>query len=210
MARQGFDTWIVEVRGAGLSRRVDQKWSTEEASTPSKQYNVTESTPINGQSCTTPEERKQETLLVGRLTDTFMRLAQKLSGYINESQLREISNKFFDQMSKLLEDVQLSQKFEEVHEKILGLLEAGQNSTFSGQIEDLSERLVSIIEESQRSVSPQLFDLQGRLSTTIEDFQKQVDLIVTYNWDFDNYLDEDIPAAVILILSKISLPLTLF
>ncbi|KAJ6431799.1 hypothetical protein OIU84_019136 [Salix udensis] len=35
-----------------------------------------------------------------------------------------------------------------------------------------------------------------RLSSTIEDFQKQLDLIVNYEWDFDNYLEEDVPAAV--------------
>jgi hypothetical protein len=38
--------------------------------------------------------------------------------------------------------------------------------------------------------------LQERLSSTIEDFQKQLDLIVKYDWDFDNYLEEDVPAAV--------------
>ncbi|RWW01235.1 hypothetical protein GW17_00035746 [Ensete ventricosum] len=35
-----------------------------------------------------------------------------------------------------------------------------------------------------------------RLSATIEDFQKQLDLIITYDWDFDNYLEEDVPAAM--------------
>lgn len=31
---------------------------------------------------------------------------------------------------------------------------------------------------------------------TIEDFLKQIDMIVKYNWDFDHYLEEDVPAAV--------------
>lgn len=212
MSRQGFDTWIVEVRGAGLSTRLDRARSTEGASTASKPYNVTKSININGQLGTQagPLQEQgtasggngeilsawEESQLVTKLTDTFMLLAERLSGYINETQLRAISDKFFDQMSKLLEDAQLSQRFDDVQEKISGLLEAGQNSAFSGQIRDLSERLVKIIEESQRSVSPQLFDLQEQLSATIEDFQNQLDLIVTYNWDFDNYLEEDIPSAV--------------
>lgn len=59
----------------------------------------------------------------------------------------------------------------------------------------LRERLVKIIEESQRSL-PQFFNLQGRLSTTLEDFQKQLDLIVKYDWDFDHYLEEDLPTVV--------------
>ncbi|XP_010906984.1 uncharacterized protein [Elaeis guineensis] len=109
MASQGFDTWIVEVRGAGLSTRVTESEAIDQSS---------------------------------------------------------------------------------------GLLEARQNSSVAGQIRDLSQRLINIIEEGQRSVSPQLFDLQERLSATIEDFQKQLDLIVTYDWDFDHYLEEDVPAAM--------------
>ncbi|MBA0601495.1 hypothetical protein Gorai_004670, partial [Gossypium raimondii] len=38
--------------------------------------------------------------------------------------------------------------------------------------------------------------MQERLSSTIEDFQKQLDLIVKYDWDFDHYLEEDVPAAM--------------
>ncbi|XP_073004159.1 uncharacterized protein [Typha latifolia] len=116
MSMQGFDTWIVEVRGAGLSKR--------------------------------------------------------------ESELKMLkqSNKSAGSDS--------------------GLLEARKNSAISDQIRDLSQRLVKIIEEGQRSVSPQLFDLQDRFSATVEDFQKQLDLIVSYDWDFDHYLEEDIPAAM--------------
>ncbi|MQM06119.1 hypothetical protein Taro_038940 [Colocasia esculenta] len=221
MSSQGFDTWIVEVRGAGLSTLSDNSKASEQTPTGSKVYNSTESIDVNGKASAVPEQQclgvqqsnfpKQESvirsnkenlptwdepLLVAKLTDAFMRLSERLSGYINESQLRTISAKFFDRMSKLLEDARLSGRFDEVQEKISSLLEAGQNSAVSSQIRDLSERLVDIIEEGQRSVSPQLFDLQERLSATIEDFQKQLDLIVTYNWDFDDYLEEDIPAAI--------------
>lgn len=38
--------------------------------------------------------------------------------------------------------------------------------------------------------------LQERFSTSIVDFQKQVDLVLKYRWDFDHYLEEDVPAAV--------------
>jgi hypothetical protein len=37
---------------------------------------------------------------------------------------------------------------------------------------------------------------QNRFTTTLEELQKQIDLIVKYDWDFDHYLEEDIPAAV--------------
>ncbi|CAI0451316.1 unnamed protein product [Linum tenue] len=64
------------------------------------------------------------------------------------------------------------------------------------QIRDLSQTLVNIVEEGQKSVSPQLFDLHDRLTSTVVDFQKQLDLIVKYDWDFDHYLEEDVPTAM--------------
>lgn len=221
MSNQGFDTWIVEVRGAGLSKRADE-WkavydplikpvisvanSVDEANQKGV-MSVGEKMVGNSGSMPDPKSANvngkmvdsftwNEPKLVTELSDTFMRLAERLSGYLNEGQLRDISDKFFDQISKLLEDTRLSERFNEITENISTLLETRQNSAFAEQIKDLSQRLVNVIEEGHRSVSPQLFDLQERLSTTIQDFQKQLDLIVTYNWDFDNYLEEDIPAAV--------------
>ncbi|XWS37626.1 hypothetical protein CRYUN_Cryun19dG0060900 [Craigia yunnanensis] len=38
--------------------------------------------------------------------------------------------------------------------------------------------------------------MQNRISTAVKDVQKQLDLIVNYDWDFDHYLEEDVPAAV--------------
>lgn len=38
--------------------------------------------------------------------------------------------------------------------------------------------------------------LQERFSTSIEDFQKLIDLVLKCSWDFDHYLEEDVPAAV--------------
>ncbi|KAK1258716.1 hypothetical protein QJS04_geneDACA018476 [Acorus gramineus] len=182
MSGQGFDTWIVEVRGAGLSTR--------------REFEAT----INGNKEAVTSW--DESILVTRLTDTFLRLAEMLSGYLNEGQSKVISAEFLDRISKLIEDAQLSERFSEISGKISSLLEVRQNSSLGGQIRELSERLVNIVEEGQRSVSPQLFDLQKRLSTTIEDFQKQLDLIVLYDWDFDHYLEEDVPAAMEYIRSQ--------
>jgi hypothetical protein len=131
-----------------------------------------------------------------KLTETFMRLSERLSGFLSEGQSKIMYAKFFDQISKLLVDSQLSERFNEIREKLSNLLETRQNSSITNQIWDLSQRIVTIIEEGQRSVSPPLFDLQERLASTIEDFQKQLDLIVKYDWDFDHYLEEDVPAAV--------------
>jgi len=55
----------------------------------------------------------------------------------------------------------------------------GQNSVIASQIRDLSQGLANIIEEGQLSVPTRFLDLQERFSTTLDEFQKQLDLIGT-------------------------------
>lgn len=221
MSKQGFDTWIVELRGAGLSMPSQESNETIPSSDNSAisnldsidEVSLTGYLSVDGLSAVniTPEISTKiskvngskgevvsadESQLVAKLTSTLMNLAERLSGYLNEGQLRAISEKFLEQISKLLEDAGLAERFNEIATKISSLVEARQNSAVAGQLRELSQRLINTIEEGQKSVSPQLFDLQERLSSTIEDFQKQLDLIVTYDWDFDSYLEEDLPAAV--------------
>ncbi|OWM62620.1 hypothetical protein CDL15_Pgr019914 [Punica granatum] len=50
--------------------------------------------------------------------------------------------------------------------------------------------------ERQSSVPPPFIDLQERISSSLEDFEKQLDVIVKYDWDFDHYLEEDVPAVM--------------
>uniref|UniRef100_A0A453FB68 AB hydrolase-1 domain-containing protein n=1 Tax=Aegilops tauschii subsp. strangulata TaxID=200361 RepID=A0A453FB68_AEGTS len=119
MSMQGFDTWIVELRGAGLSTR-----------------------------------------------------GSELAAASTKSDMSSNSDKF------------------------LGLMELPQTSAIYDQISQLSQRLVKILGEGQQNVSPRLFGWQERLSATIEDLQKQLELIISYDWDFDHYLEEDVPAAV--------------
>ncbi|XP_024024861.1 uncharacterized protein LOC21400329 [Morus notabilis] len=257
MSGQGFDTWILEVRGAGLSvhgsntkeikqsthakseqmeavsetatKRAFTKEIKQSAYAKSEQMEAVSETVTKGAFSSKHQSNNvfngwasenytvegedtdiliseediktlatvwDESKLVNRVTETFMRLSERLSGFLSDGQSKIMSAKFFDQISKLLVDSQLSERFNEVREKILNLLEARQNSGIAGQINELSQRLVNIIEEGQRSVSPPLFDLQERFSSTLEDFQKQLDLIVKYDWDFDNYLEQDVPAVI--------------
>ncbi|KAK8564003.1 hypothetical protein V6N13_005780 [Hibiscus sabdariffa] len=180
MSGQGFETWILEVRGAGLSVQGSNfKEIKENADAVSEQMEAVAKSVTNGVSpmqqpnnvsgsfsdsdselCFLGEEpigattAWDESKLVSKLTDILMRLSERLSGFLSDGQSRLISAKLFDQISKLLEDSQLSERFEE------------------------------------------FIDMQERLSSTIEDFQKQLDLIVKYDWDFDHYLEEDVPAAM--------------
>lgn len=75
------------------------------------------------------------------------------------------------------------------------MLGGGQNSAIASQIKDFNHRLQTIFEGKQLFPA-QLLHLQERFTATLEKCQKQLELIVKYDWDFDHYLEEDVPAAV--------------
>ncbi|CAI9096129.1 OLC1v1032209C1 [Oldenlandia corymbosa var. corymbosa] len=227
MCAQGFDTWILEVRGAGLStEEMDSKdieksahaisdkmeeaaenatdglCSVHEQSTDGQKSLVESGAAMANEDSMGLATAWDESKLVEKLTDTFMSLSERLSGFLNERQSSIMSAKLFDQLSKLFEDSFLFERFNEVKGKLLSLLETRQNSSVALQIRELSQKLVNIVEEGQRSVSPQLYDMQERLAATVEDFQKQLELIIKYDWDFDHYLEEDVPAAMEYIRSQ--------
>ncbi|XP_061356536.1 uncharacterized protein LOC133300966 isoform X1 [Gastrolobium bilobum] len=237
MSSQGFETWILEVRGAGLSLRSSNSEDIERsAHVMSEKMEAVSESANNGAVASKKELNNifsavsepdisaskgletenvavkgdltklatvwDESKLVARLTETFMRLSERVSGFLSEGQSKVMSAKLLDQISKLLVDSPLYEQFNEVRGKLSSLLETRQNSGITSQITDLSQKLVNIIEEGQLSVSPQLFDLQTRFTSTIEDFQKQLDLIVKYDWDFDHYLEEDVPAAIEYIMKE--------
>ncbi|XP_071716581.1 uncharacterized protein [Rutidosis leptorrhynchoides] len=165
MSSQGFDTWILEFRGAGLSLEVASKDVKQPISLPSERMD--QNTDSSAQSKVSSAEEKKEmtesdqSQLLMTFTETFKRYTERLSNLIKE-----------------------------------GSPDALQNSTLAAQIRDLSQRIVDVIEEGQRSVSPPLTDLLDRFSSTIENLQTQIDLLGKYNWDFDHYLEEDVPAAM--------------
>ncbi|XP_051144461.1 uncharacterized protein LOC127260664 isoform X2 [Andrographis paniculata] len=220
MCGQGFDTWVLEVRGAGLSTQASDRMGIEKSAyaiseeMEAAMESVTNGTLLADQPSTmTPNASREteivmangklndlsatwdESRLVQELTETFTLLSERLSGFLSERQSNLMFYKFFDQISKLLEDSFIIGRVNELRGKILSLIETGQNSSVAGQLRDLSQKLVEIFEEGQRSVSPPFFDLHERLTTTVEDFQKQLELIVKYDWDFDCYL-EDVPAVM--------------
>lgn len=211
MSGEGYETWILEVRGAGLSTRVSDLKDVEDsahelsrqiestakaAAKEAKATDVTDSAPDVSVVGEASASAWDESKIVARLTATFMRLSERLSGFLSEGQSVFMSAKLFDRIAMLLEDSRLYERFLEIRSKLLSLIESRQNSGLGNQIRELTQRLVNLLDDGQRSVSPQLIDLQERLTSTIEDFQKQLDLIVKYDWDFDNYLEEDVPAAV--------------
>ncbi|KAL3830858.1 hypothetical protein ACJIZ3_019660 [Penstemon smallii] len=204
LSTQGSDCKDVEKTAHTISEKMESVLdNVTNGSLPAEQQsNMSESVRESPEEALVKKEQTEiatpwdESRMVTELTETFTRLSERLSGFLSESQSKIMSVKLFDQISKLLEDSFIFGRFSEVRGKLLSLLNTRQNSSVGGQIKDLSQKLVDIIDEGQRSVTPQFFDLQERLITTIEDFQKQLDLIVKYDWDFDHYLEEDVPIAM--------------
>ncbi|GFP84689.1 hypothetical protein PHJA_000612800 [Phtheirospermum japonicum] len=208
MCGQGFDTWVLEVRGAGLSMQgsdckeveksaheISEKMEvaadnvTNETLSADQLSSIAQINSENPETAVASDEPSEvtkpsdEPRLVTEVSETFTRLSEGPSGFLSEGQSKIMSGKFFDQISKLLEDTFTRVRFSEIRAKFLSLLETKQNSGVAGQIKELSQKLVDIIDEE-------------RLSTTVDDFQKQLDLIIKYDWDFDHYLEEDIPAVM--------------
>ncbi|CAN8293376.1 unnamed protein product [Cochlearia groenlandica] len=181
MSGQGFETWILEVRGAGLSTRVSDlkdvhdsahklshqiestaRAAAKEAFSDEKHGTDTvDSASVSDVSVVGEASAWDESKLVANLTAIFMRLSERLC----LSQWRSV-------------------------------IESRQKSGMVYQITELAQRLVNLFDDGQRSVSPPLIELHERLTSTIEDFQNQLELMIQYDWDFDNYLEEDVPAAI--------------
>ncbi|KAK2647954.1 hypothetical protein Ddye_015443 [Dipteronia dyeriana] len=138
MSIQGFDTWILEVRGAGLSM----------PGLESAEFRQ----PLNGSQSTID------------------------SAVSADSKIRSVKVKSTKMISKYEESQSESKLLESVSR--------------------LSERLSGFLIEGQRSVKPQFFDFQERLSTSLQDFRNELDLLVKNDWDFDHYLEEDVPAVM--------------
>ncbi|CAK8534068.1 unnamed protein product [Lathyrus sativus] len=171
MSAQGFDTWTLEVRGAGLSTYGDSLEKDEECLTDS------------------PE-------IVSALNDSKSSAFERALEFKNQGASFESEAKF--------EESRPTARFVEVltgmSERLLSFLnsnlsEGRRNSAIVSQIKDFNRRLQTMI-EGQQIFPPQILELPDRFTTTLEEFQKQFELIVKYDWDFDHYLEEDVPAAM--------------
>ncbi|XP_048329425.1 uncharacterized protein LOC107418607 isoform X1 [Ziziphus jujuba] len=190
MAGDGFDTWILEVRGAGLSRKGVDSFDRKPMNAKSKS---TSSSVNYGKDGNVPLGLHSASNL-GAMADSDILSAEEKRTYM------ESKPDQFRSPTKLMKNFMLiSERLSSFLNE--GMLEGGQNSVIASHIKDLSTRLANIIEEYQRSVPAQLMELQERFSSTLADLQQQLDLIVKYDWDFDHYLQEDVPAAVEYIRS---------
>ncbi|XP_057446987.1 uncharacterized protein LOC130738837 isoform X2 [Lotus japonicus] len=152
MSAQGFDTWTLELRGAGLSTKGDSLVEDEECL--KNLYGIDSA--INDELVTKSEEVRPTT----RLMEIFTRASDRLAGFLHGD-----------------------------------LSKGRQNSAVVSQVKDFNQRLRTIF-EGQKFFPAPILELQDRFTATLEEFQEQLELIVKYDWDFDHYLEEDIPAAM--------------
>lgn len=75
-------------------------------------------------------------------------------------------------------------------------LSGGNYFSVVTQMRDFSRNLLDLIEWVEGSSPPVFSGMQGRISLRLKDLQKQLEILVKYDWDFENHLEEDVPAAV--------------
>lgn len=219
MAEQGFDTWILEVRGAGLSKIQGQATSSQigqginEALHNNDGGMIKNHTKSNGEKAETMEQMDGSLLgdlkVASSLSNALNQIAERSKSLLDGGQSLLMSAPLLDKISGLLDSFQLSDRYEEFRERLKLFLEEGQSSVVTKQLVASSERLLQLLEDGQQAVSPQLSDLQDRLlsavqiaelqerlMTTIDDFQKMLDVVGAYDWDFDAYLEDDVPAVM--------------
>ncbi|PON38936.1 alpha/beta hydrolase family protein [Parasponia andersonii] len=185
MSGHGFDTWVLEVRGAGLSTLgLDLHRDNHPLINISE--NVTSSSVNHAQNGVSPP-RQYSTANLRAFADSDISLVSRKRTHLvlYQPQFMTKLRKAFMPLSQ-----RLSNKLNE------GVLEAGQNSVIASQITELNQWLVDIIKESQRLFPVQFFNLRENFSTTLGDLQQQFELIFKYDWDFDNFVEEDVPAVM--------------
>ncbi|KAI5441600.1 hypothetical protein KIW84_010893, partial [Lathyrus oleraceus] len=169
MSAQGFDTWTLEVRGAGLSTYGHSLEKDEECLTDSSEID-------------------------SAINDS------KSSAFERELEFKNLGASFEseDKYEESRPTVRLMEVLTGMSERLLSFLDLSEgrhNSAVVSQIKDFNRRLQTMI-RGQQIFPPQILELPDRFTTTLEEFQKQIELIVKYDWDFDHYLEEDVPAAM--------------
>ncbi|KAG9139248.1 hypothetical protein Leryth_011253 [Lithospermum erythrorhizon] len=160
MSGQGFDTLILklEILRSQLKHLGPNRVEKSEMLQPFLLHRSRQRDSVKTQTTTIHEYQGEiEPTIVDEVTSGISTTWDESIEKDTQSSCRA---KLFDQMSHFVEDSFLFERFNETRERLLRLLESRQNSAVAGQVRDLTQKLVDIIEEGQRSVSPQLFDIQ--------------------------------------------------
>lgn len=156
---------------------------------------------IKGRKPKTEEEKTSWlTSAVSRMTERYKRLVR-----VNQSYL--LSHKYVNKVSSLFERGYLKNRIEELQESLRSFLAGKKTSAaLTAQLSNATKSVGGLFERGQRSVSPTVSNLQDRLNTTVGSVQEVIELVSKYDWDFDNYLEEDVPAAMKYVRSHSDCP----
>uniref|UniRef100_A0A7N0TCX3 AB hydrolase-1 domain-containing protein n=1 Tax=Kalanchoe fedtschenkoi TaxID=63787 RepID=A0A7N0TCX3_KALFE len=204
MSRRGFDTWILEVRGTGLSLPEQDFEKIEQSARKLSQEMENVSKPNKGgfnDSHVSDIERKPH---VARVKSDESRLVRSdwFSDFVRDIQSKTGVTRLYDLIPSLNGDSQPFELLHKVQRKLLCLIEPKRDSAVARKITSLTERLIKFMDHAQQSFSSKLFYLHQRAFFTVDEFQKQLELMAKYNWDFDHYLDEDVPVAMEYVRSQ--------
>jgi pimeloyl-ACP methyl ester carboxylesterase len=263
LADAGFDTWILEVRGAGLSKREGEPTAVEiggaggalsgvvedtvvgaaikgaAKATPHMEKHIEErhlkkgdgpvtaspktSTSSNGSSDSSFEYKRPpftnkniesraedtaESAMKGRaekepkkeqswLTSAVSSMTERYKRLVRVNQSYLLSHKYVNKVMSFLDQGYLKTRVGGFQESLKKFLDGKKTSgVVTAQLSNATKSVGSLFERGQRSVSPTVSSLQERLNTTVGSVQDVIELVSRYDWDFDNYLEEDVPAAM--------------
>ncbi|XP_040861917.1 uncharacterized protein [Glycine max] len=124
MSSQGFETWILEVRGAGLSvqgsnskdieqsaNAMSEKMEAASESATATNGAVASNKELNNIYCAVSEP---EISTPNGVETENVAIKERVSGFLSESQSRVMFAKFLDQISKLLVDSPLYEQYNEI------------------------------------------------------------------------------------------------
>lgn len=138
---------------------------------------------------------------------TVSRIAERYERLVRVNKPHLLPNKFFNKITSLFEQNYLYTRIWKLNQSLTSLLNGKKTSAaLDQQLSNATKSIESLVERSQRSFSPTFSSLQGRLNTTVGSVHEVIELVAKYDWDFDNYLEEDVPVAMDYVKSLSDCP----
>eukprot|EP00850_Spirogloea_muscicola_P019594 SM000194S04830 [mRNA] locus=s194:143834:148103:- [translate_table: standard] len=169
MAEQGFETWILEVRGAGFSKLVDGP----PPQTPDELVasDADGAAATNGATGGGRAVDRQEQLMA-----TVEQLREQLAGLLEERKRLEMGQRAAElrrSLARLLQQAQqtaLVGRVNELASKLSSLLDGTQKTAIGLQIGNVRDGLAKLLEDAQRtSLAGPIKDLSDRLTSVLDD-----------------------------------------
>ncbi|XP_028805386.1 uncharacterized protein LOC114760297 [Neltuma alba] len=115
--------------------------------------------------------------------------------------IRGLESEIVTKYDKLRPTAKLMDVFPRLSNEVLDFISGDlrgmrESSTVASQMRDLIRRLQAIAAGDRPLFPAHVLAMQERFITSIQEFQEQLELVAKNDWDFDHYLEEDVPAAM--------------